>query len=165
MEINLPKNNPDTLSKQQKIELTLDDLISIWEKDSLIDETELAQESLKINKLHSKYFSILSLKNMERKSLEPKIKRMYKIKLEYYSGKMSDVDLKKFNWQPFGHILSKNDIETYVNADQDMCVIFNKKDTLDEIIEYLKGIIKELNNRTWQIKNAIEWHKLTRGMN
>ena len=31
----------------------------------------------------------------------------------------------------------------------------------EQKIKYLESIIKEISQRTWNIKNAIEWHKFT----
>ena len=33
--------------------------------------------------------------------------------------------------------------------------------THEQKIKYLESIIKEISQRTWNIKNAIEWHKFT----
>ena len=36
--------------------MTLDDIYTEWDKDSKIDQTELAKEALKIPQLHNKYY-------------------------------------------------------------------------------------------------------------
>lgn len=152
------------LSRTQIINMTIEELMTIWETDSKIDETELAMETLKINSLNAKYYNILSTKNLMVKKVEAKLKRIFKIKYEYYTGKTTAEDLKKYNWPQFQYHINKADLPTYLEADKDIILINEEKDQLIEMVDYCKGVIKELNNRTWQIKNAIDFHKLTRGM-
>ena len=40
--------------------MTLEELQADWEKDTVIDRSELGQEALKIPQLHSKYYKIFS---------------------------------------------------------------------------------------------------------
>ena len=67
--------------------MNLDEIQSLWEQDSRIDQDNLHEESIKIPILHSKYYkiynSILLLKKLE----EGKYKELKKQKWEYYTGK------------------------------------------------------------------------------
>ena len=40
--------------------MVLEEIYELWHKDSIIDKTELGDESLKIPQLHHKYFKIYS---------------------------------------------------------------------------------------------------------
>jgi hypothetical protein len=50
--------------------MKLEQIFAEWEKDSNIDQTELGEESLKISKLHHKYFQILTYERVQHRKLE-----------------------------------------------------------------------------------------------
>jgi hypothetical protein len=58
----------------------------------------------------------------------------------------------------------KNEIDMYLEADKEVIEInlriFNQKEKLD----FIEEVIKNLNQRNFQIKNAIEWKKFTQGV-
>ena len=39
----------------------------------------------------------------------------------------------------------------------------NKIGYLETVVDYIKGVIKSVDNRGWDIKNAIEWKKFEAG--
>ena len=40
----------------------------------------------------------------------------------------------------------------------------NKIGYLETVVDYIKGVIKSVDNRGWDIKNAIEWKKFEAGV-
>lgn len=141
----------------------LDELLEMWGKDSEIDRTEPGKELLNIPKLHSKYLNILSNHRLASKDAEFKYNRMKKIKWEYYTGKLDDVELKKHGWEPFQFVL-KSDITTYMEADEDLNKYKAQKMMNDEIVEVCQTILKELNSRTFQLRSFIDWEKFIQGI-
>jgi hypothetical protein len=85
---------------------------------------------------------------------------MIKDKWEYYTGK-SDPDVYKL--KPFNLKILRQDVDKYVNADEDVIKLKHKKEYLTTTVNYLEQIIRQINNRTFTIKNAIEWKKFTSG--
>lgn len=144
--------------------MTLDQLMDEWRKDSPVDSTELAVESLKIPELHSKYLKIYFEERRKLKALEFQTKELFLKKYEYYNGKLSMEELDELNWEPFQKRLMKNEIEMYLNSDKEIIQnnirIVNQQEKLD----FLQEVIKNLNQRNFQIKNAIEWRKFTQGV-
>ena len=51
-----------------------------------------------------------------------------------------------------------------IESDKDILEISEKISYQKENIEYLESIIKGLNTRGFQIKNAIDWKKFTMGI-
>jgi hypothetical protein len=140
--------------------MNLDEIQLLWEEDSKLDPDNLHNESIKIPSLHSKYYkiynNILLLKKME----ENNYKILKKQKWLYYSGKDEpDEYIKK----PFEHKVLKNDIDKYFDADKDVIKCVSKLDYYQAILSYLDSILKTILNRTFQIKNAIEFMKFTAG--
>ena len=141
----------------------LDDLLAMWSKDSEIDRTEPGKALLDIPKLHSKYLNILSQHRLLVKDAEFKYNRMKKLKWEYYTGKLDDDELRKYGWDPFPFTL-KSDINTYLDADEDINKYLASKMLHEEVVEVCNAILKELNNRTWELRSFIDWEKFIQGV-
>ena len=141
----------------------IDDLLEMWRQDCDIDKTEPDRELLNIPKLHSKYLNILSQHRMLSKQAEFKYNKMKKLKWEYYTGKLDDDQLKKLGWEPFPYIL-KSDLSTYLDSDEDLNKYIANKAVHDEIVELCTTIMKELNSRTFQLRDYISWQKFIQGI-
>ena len=141
----------------------LDELLEEWRKDADIDRTEPGKALLDIPKLHSKYLNILSRHRLLSKEAEFKYNKMKKLKWEYYTGKLDDDDLKKYEWDPFPYVL-KSDLSTYMESDDDLNKYSAQKIMHDEIVEVCTAILKELNNRTWELRSYIDWEKFIQGI-
>jgi hypothetical protein len=57
----------------------------------------------------------------------------------------------------------RQDIPTYLDSDTDLNTILMKKTVHQEIVDFCGSVMKELNNRTWQMKSLIDWEKFTSG--
>jgi hypothetical protein len=141
----------------------LEDLLEMWRKDSIIDRTEPGKELINIPQLHSKYLNILSKHRMLSKEAEFKYNKMKKLKWEYYTGKLDDDQLKKYGWEPFPFVL-KSEITTYLESDDDINKYIVSKVIHDEIVEVCLSIMKELNGRTWQLRDLIQWERFIQGV-
>lgn len=141
----------------------LEELLQMWEKDSVVDKTEPGNAIIDIPKLHSKYLNILSHYRLLIHDVEFKYNRMKKIKWEYYTGKLDDDELKKRGWEPFPYVL-KSDITTYLESDEDLNKYLAQKKMYQEVVEACQSIMKELHSRTFQIKALIEWERFIQGV-
>ena len=142
---------------------SLEKLHDEWSKDSVINETELSKESAKIPKLHSKYLKVLSNHNLKVKAYDFEIKKLRKLKWRYFTGKLDEDELKQLGWTQFPYIL-KNDVEIYMEADEDLTKLYLKKAFHEEVVEAARAIMKELNSRTYQIRAQIDWNKFINGV-
>jgi hypothetical protein len=84
-------------------------------------------------------------------------------KWEYYTGKMSQEELTARGWEPFALKILRNDLDLYLNADADISKARQRVVYQKEKISLLEEIVKELNNRHWKIRNAIDWRKFVNG--
>ena len=140
--------------------MNLDEIQTLWETDSKIDPDNLHEESIKIPSLHSKYYKIYNNILLLKKLEESKLKILKKEKWMYYSGK---ADPETYKETPFDHKVLKPDIERYMDADSDLIKASSKIDYYQAMINYLDSILKTILNRTYQIKNAIEFMRFTAG--
>lgn len=144
--------------------MKLEEIQALWEKNSQIDRSELGEESLKIAQYHSIYFKIYSDERLLLKKLEQQYRILLKIKFEYYNGNLSQEELKQYGWSPFSLRVLKTDLQIYIDSDTDIHTSQIKLEYQKEKINYLENIIKALNNRNYQIKNAIDWSKFMNGI-
>jgi hypothetical protein len=141
----------------------LEELLEMWRKDAQIDRTQPNVELINIPQLHSKYLTIMSKHRLQSKEAEFKFNKYKKIKWEYYTGKMDDDELKKYGWEPFPFVL-KSDITTYFDSDEDLNKLSASKIMHDEIVDVCQSIMKELNSRTFQLRDYIAWERFIQGI-
>ena len=136
--------------------MTFDELQDIAEKDMKLEKDNLDIESLRIPELQHKYLKFFSNYNLLAKKADSDFKILYRKKWEFYSGK---------DETPFPLKVLKQDISIYLDSDEELIELKNKLEYYKNILTYLEGILKSLNNRGFQIKNAIDWKKFSEGLN
>jgi len=142
--------------------VTLEDLQEMWEKDAKIDRDNLHEESLNIPSLHAKYFELYNTIFLLRKKAEQQRKNIRHERYEYFSGKS---DPQVYIDDPFPKkIRDKDTMQKYLDADGKLSNSSLKIDYYDTILVYLESILKVIQNRTFQIKNAIEFMKFNAGL-
>jgi hypothetical protein len=140
----------------------IEQILSHWEKDSVIDQTEPGKELIRIPILHNKYLTMLIKHKMASKKANLDFIKMRKIKWEYYTGKLSKNQLDEYGWEPFKFTL-KSDINVYLEADLDLIKLTEKKVYHEEVVIMIESIMKELNSRTYQLKDFIAWERFIGG--
>jgi len=133
------------------------------EEDTRIDGIELDIESIKIPQLHNKYLNLLQDEKLVLRKLMSEQSKLYRIKWEYYNGKLDKETLDEYGWEPFQLSILKKDINIYLESDKELSLIRDRVVFQEVKLEFLEEILKELNTRHWKIRNAIEWRKFTSG--
>jgi len=140
----------------------LDAIQKMWEQDSKIDVDNLHTESLNIPSLHAKYFDIYNNIILLKKKAEQQKKNIRHERYEYFTGK-ADPDVYVEN--PFPKkIRDKETLQKYLDADEKLSSVCLKVEYYDTMLNYLESILKVIQNRTYQIKNAIEFIRFTAGL-
>ena len=140
--------------------MDLEQLQDLAEKDLKINDTELDLESLKTPQLHNKYMKFHNQYTNLLKKAEQDLARLTREKWEYYTGK---ADPSVYQAKPFDIKVLKADVHIYMDSDPELQKADQKVAYLDQIIKYLEQVLRGVNNRTFLIKNAIEWKKFTSG--
>ena len=140
--------------------MTLEELQAQADKDLVIDDTELDTESLKTPILHNKYLQYYNKFNLLLKKSQWEERTLQREKWEYYTGKS---DPEVYKQKPFDLKVLKNDVHIYISSDEDIQKIQAKIEYQSAIVSYLEQILRILNNRSFTIKNAIEWRRFTSG--
>jgi len=143
--------------------MRLEDVQTAWEEDSHIDRSELGEESLKIPKLHSKYFRIFTGERLLFRKLDSEMKQLKLSKFEFYTmGPTEETHLLGWKLPAQGKIL-KSEVNNYIEADKDIVALSLKIGVQNEKIDLLESIIKSLVGRGFNIKSAIEWERFKTG--
>ena len=140
--------------------MTLEELQQQVSKDFKLDDTELDSESVSIPLLHNKYLIHFNKFSLLLKKAEYEHKTMIKDKWEYYTGKAAPSVYKA---KPFDIKVLKSDVHIYMDSDPELQRADQKVAYLNQIVKYLEQILRGINNRSFLIKNAIEWKKFTSG--
>ena len=140
--------------------MTLEELQQQVSKDFKLDDTELDSESVSIPLLHNKYLIHFNKFSLLLKKAEYEHKTMIKDKWEYYTGK---ADPGVYKEKPFDIKVLKSDVHIYIDSDPELQRADQKVAYLNQIVKYLEQILRGINNRSFLIKNAIEWKKFTSG--
>ena len=145
--------------------MKLEEIQELWNRDREIDYTELGTESIRIPQIHDKYLKIYTDERIKLRGLEFELSKLVRAKTDWYAGRMSQEDLEERGWDQFLGRLLKNEISNYIESDNDVIKINQHIAILQEKNNYLDSIIKMLNNRGFQIKNALDWLKFSHGTN
>ena len=141
--------------------INLDKIQSMWQEDCKIDIDNMHEESIKVPQLHSKYHEILNNLILLRTKAQMIQKSVRHERYEYYSGK-ADPDV--YEREPFPKkVRDKDALIRYMDADDRVSDANLKVEYYDVMINYTESILKQISNRTYQIKNSIEWHKFQAG--
>ena len=142
--------------------IDLESIQEMWEKDAQIDRDNQHDEALNIPSLHAKYFELYNTIYLLRKKAEQQRKNIRHERYEYFSGK-SDPDVYIDN--PFPKkIRDKDTMQQYLDDDEKLSTSNLKIDYYDTMLVYIESILKVIQNRTFQIKNAIEFMIFNAGL-
>tara|TARA_Y100001978_G_C23533285_1_gene356056 strand:- start:318 stop:746 length:429 start_codon:yes stop_codon:yes gene_type:complete len=142
--------------------MNLETLQEMWNADSKLDEDQHDNDSLAIPQLHMKYMEFYNKFSLMKKEREIEMKRLVKEKWLYYKGK---APAKVYKELPFDlKLTTKEEISMFIEADEDVQKLQYKIEYIDQVVYYLDSIMRQINSRTYHIKNAIEWKRFQSGM-
>jgi len=146
-----------------------DKLRAEWTEDSHVDfqfkdkqySADLAQVALDIPFCHNKYLNHYTDISQIKTSLEFEFRKLVRDKREYYGG---ESDAKVYAEKPFGGRISTQDkMKVYVESDDEVINLEAKIRYLDQMLHWLDQVMKQISNRGFQVKSAIEWEKFING--
>lgn len=144
--------------------IKLEELNEEWTKDCNIDSTNIKLALLDIPKLHAKY--IRHLNDHKKASLKVRFEydKMKEIRTSYYLGHLDKETLDSYGWDQFDiNVKTKGGIEKYINGDEILIKLLQKKSYHDLVVSTCEAILKELSSRTWQLKSFIDYEKFLSG--
>jgi|TARA_B110000263_G_scaffold62826_1_gene54045 hypothetical protein len=145
--------------------ITLNELQEMWAEDCKIDDLNLGPESTRTPELHAKYLSMLSTFKLQLRKNKSNLLTLRRVKWKYYRGELSQQELNDLGWDQYlGNAPLNNQMNDFLDTDPDVITITDKVEYIDTCITLLEGVMRSLNSRSFDIKNAIEWTKFTNGL-
>ena len=140
--------------------MKIDDIKIQLDKDKKVDHTQLDVESLKIPEQAVKYQQMAHDEALRLRFLEKEYNVAKYNRWMYYTGK---ADPEVYNKEPFDHKVLKSDINLFLDSD----FILNEiQDRMLAQTEKLKLVVeagKVMQNKSFNIKNALEHQKFMGG--
>ena len=140
--------------------MDLEQLQEQADKDLKINDSELDLESIKTPQLHNQYMKHLTKFKLMLSRAESELHIVKRGKWEYYTGK---ADSTVYVEKPFNLKILRQDVDKYIDSDEEVIRAKQKVDYLNTVVDFLDRSIKQISNRTFTIKNAIDWKKFTSG--
>lgn len=146
--------------------LTLEQLQKEWESDSPIDTSNLSAESARIPILHAKYMAFYTQYRQVMRKKENIFLELKRNKERYYRGEMDRAELQKLGWPQYQGVKPiKSELQNMLETDPDMMRASDVVFAFELAVDFLKEVIKQINNRSFAIRDAIDWTKFTNGLN
>ena len=142
--------------------MTLEELQKEAREDlAIIDQEKLDQESYKNQNIKPKWLEYRTRYDQLLIMRKSDHQRLWREKWEYYGGK---ADAKVYAAKPFDIKVLKTDLQMYIQSDDDILELQSKISYYESIVKYIDGVIKSIDNRGWDIRNATDWKKFEAGM-
>ena len=133
--------------------MNLENLQDMWRSDSKLDEDQHDNDSLAIPQLHMKYMEFHNQYSLMKREREIEMKRLIKEKWLYYKGKAPSSIYKEM---PFDlKLTTKEEISMFIEADEDIGKLKFKIEYIDQVLFFLDGVLRMINNRTYHTQNTI----------
>lgn len=143
--------------------MTIEELHDLWGADGQIDMTNISRESANIPFLHNKYFTKYTNEYLKLKKFRADYKKLNRLKEEYYRGMLDPEELKIHGWKPCPLKVRPTEVPKYVETDDDIITLSLKIGYQESVVEFLESIIKQINNRGFQLKTIVDYEKFKNG--
>ena len=142
--------------------MTLEELQKEAREDlAIVDQEKLDQESYKNQNIKPKWLEYRTRYDQLLIMRRSDHQRLWREKWEYYGGK---ADAKVYAAKPFDIKVLKTDLQMYIQSDDDILELQSKISYYESIVKYIDGVIRSIDNRGWDIRNAQDWKKFEAGM-
>ena len=139
--------------------MNLETIQSMWEKDSQIDIIKVHEEAARIPSLHAKYWDVYNSVKLLKEKAQTQEATVRLDRYNYYTGKS---DPEVYEAEPFPYkVRDKESVRRYMDADERMQKILLKIKYYDAMLVYLEDIVRQINNRSYQLKNIIDWQQFS----
>ena len=144
--------------------MKIEDIREMINQDTKINSGSLDTEATNIPQIHNKYLCLLMDEKLVLTKYESDLRILNKNKWLYYSGKMSQEQLKILSWEVFELALLRTDVDRFIESDTDIIVLQNKCVMQREKVSYIEQVVKLIANKIWNIRAALDWIKFTQGV-
>ena len=140
--------------------MKIDDILKLIEADKKIDYSQLDTESLKIPEQAIKYHQLAHEESVHLRFLEKEYNVLKHKRWMYYMGKADDEVYEK---EPFDHKVLKSDVNIFLDSDKQLNELQDRISTQNEKLKLVVHAGKVMQNKSFNIKNALDHQKFMGG--
>lgn len=142
------------------MKLTAEDIVAEWDKDCEIGPDLGIESRVTGPRLHHKYYVRLIKIKKAMRDLNEEIEITDFKKRLYYTGQAKPEEYKE---KPFNSRVLKSDLPMWLKADEDLRRLRRRKEVLEEMKEILEEIVRQINTRSFHIRNAADYQRFIMG--
>jgi|TARA_B110000467_G_scaffold164915_1_gene196630 hypothetical protein len=143
--------------------MKLEELNDMVKNDLKIDDSELARESLNKPLLHNKYNKLLIDQKYILRKKQSEYDRVLLHKSRIFNGTATPEEYEAEDSLYKNLKIDKKELPLYLNADKTLNQFRESLEEHKELVNFIERTIKEIDNRSWSIKNALESNKFDLG--
>lgn len=144
--------------------MKLEDIEKLWASDAILNREDLAAEALGIPKLHSKYYKIMLEEKRSLYILAEQRDRLNHNLEAYFLKTMTNEEREEAGLPDFtDKRILRNEVDKHIDRWPEMIQLKIKIGIQQDKIDFCKDILKQVHNRSFIIKDAINFMMFTRG--
>ena len=141
--------------------MNMNELQNMIKVDSKVDITKLDTDSVEAPYVYGRYITIHATEKAYLLKYKKDMKVLFKEKTAYYRG---DADPEIYEKNPLHISILKSQVPGYVESDSGVQNLQEKIDIQEIKVDMISDFIYNLRQKTFHIKNAIEFMKFKNGL-
>ena len=143
--------------------MKLDELHTLWEKESILDFSQPDKIIREIPLAHGRWWRFLTDEKQRYIVMKQEFDKLRHLKYQWYVGHMDDGTRIQLKWDPQPLRLIKSEVEDYIAVDPEIALLNGKLEVQKMKLEFIADCIKSISNRTFAVKNHLEWLRFSNG--
>jgi len=143
--------------------MTLEQLHGVWATEHDIDFSQPDAAIRQIPILHHRWWQRYTDERMRFVATKQAYDLLRHLRFEYYTGRIDDDVRKAKGWPPQPLRLVRGEVDDYLAADELLQPLQAKVEMQEAKLKFIEGVIKSIDQRSFLIKNWIEWQRFSQG--
>lgn len=144
--------------------MTLAQMLEEWKTDSVVDNTVVTRELLRVPVLHAKYLQCFMVFKAKLTKSEKDYNNMAFLRKRYYRGEFTQQELKQYGWDQYqGLKMSMSEFNSHSAIDPVLVPLKEIVDNNKVAVVAAEYILKEISQRGWLLKTLVDYEKFQAG--
>lgn len=143
--------------------MLIDQLVTEWENDCKIDESDIGHAAAISPNLHAKYLTHLVQYKLKLAKTGAELATLRSLKSKYFKGMLTTDELKELGWEAWQYRTLKTEVEELVDADKEVQKLVNREQYAKAAIYFLESVMKEISARSFHTRVAMDWVRFRAG--
>lgn len=144
--------------------INIENMLSEWKKDAIIDESNLSKEIIRVPFLHSKYLEYYIHFKKKLSASEARRNKMSWLKRQYFRGEMDLDNLKKHGWSQWNGLKpSAAELNQLLEFDSDINDLNRVVAEFKTSVSGCEYILTQLKGREYSLKTLFDYQRYVSG--